>query len=56
MYYIIMGQCKIQMADYCFRVRKQWDYCCHIFIYREKTVVHSQRFTLTDYNYNKKYE
>ena len=30
-----------------FRVRKQWDYCCHILICMVKTIVCSLRFTLT---------
>ena len=36
-------------ADYCFRVRKQWDYCCHVLICMVKTIVCRLCFTLTDY-------
>ena len=47
----VMGQCKMQTADWLrtivFRVRKQWDYCCHVLICRVKTIVCSLRFTLT---------
>ena len=46
-----MGQCKMQTADWLrtivFRVRKQWDYCCHVLICMVKTIVRSLRFTLT---------
>ena len=45
------GQCKMQTADWLrtivFRVRKQWDYCCHVLICTVKTIVCSLRFTLT---------
>ena len=48
-----MGQCKMQPADFLwtivFRVRKQWDNCCHILICMVKTIVHSLHFTLTDF-------
>ena len=47
----VMGQCKMQAADWLrtivFRVRKQWDYCCHVLICTVKTIVCSLRFTLT---------
>ena len=47
----VMGQCKMQTADWLrtivFRVRKQWDYCCHVLICTVKTIVCSLRFTLT---------
>ena len=46
-----MGQCKMQTADWLrtivFRVRKQWDYCCHVIICTVKTIVCSLRVTLT---------
>ena len=52
MIYLFMGQCKMQTADWLrtivFRVRKQWDYCCHVLICMVKTIVRSLRFTLTD--------
>ena len=32
-----------------FRVRKQWDYCCHVLICMVKTIVRSLRFTLTEF-------
>ena len=41
----------MQTADWLrtivFRVRKQWDYCCHVLICMVKTIVRSLRFTLT---------
>ena len=46
------GQCKMQTADWLrtivFRVRKQWDYCCHILICTVKSIVCSLHLTLTD--------
>ena len=43
----------MQTADWLrtivFRVRKQWDYCCHVLICMVKTIVRSLRFTLTGY-------
>ena len=46
-----LGQCKMQTVDclwtIVFRVRKQWNYCCHILICMVKTIVCSLRFTLT---------
>ena len=52
-FYFPMGQCKMQTADWLwtivFRVRKQWDYCCHVLICMVKTIVCSLRhFTLTN--------
>ena len=35
------------MRTIVFRVRKQWDYCCHILIYMMKTIACSLCFTLT---------
>ena len=32
-----------------FKVRKQWDYCCHVLICMVKTIVRRLCFTLTDY-------
>ena len=53
-FYFPMGQCKMQTADWLwtivFRVRKQWDYCCHVLICMVKTIVCSLRhFTLTNF-------
>ena len=52
-FYFPMGQCKMQTADWLwtivFRVRKQWDYCCHVLICMVKTIVCSLRhFTITN--------
>ena len=45
------GQCEMQTADWLrtivFRVRKQWDYFCHVLICMVKTIVRSLYFTLT---------
>ena len=44
-------QCKMKTVDWLwtivFRVRKQWDYCCHVLICMVKAA-----FSLTDVNYN----
>ena len=49
--YLTVGLYKMQTADWLqtivFRVRKQWDYCCHVLIRMVKTIGCSLRFTLT---------
>ena len=46
-----LWQSKMQTVNWLrtivFRVRKQWDYCCHILICMVKTIVCSLQFTLT---------
>ena len=42
------GSVKCRLRTIVFRVRKQWDYCCHVLICMVKTIVCSLRFTLTD--------
>ena len=49
--YLTTGLYKMQTADWLrtvvFRVRKQWDYCCHVLIRMVKTIVCRLLFTLT---------
>ena len=50
-FFLSLGQCKMQTVDWLwtivFRVRKQWDHCCHKLICMVKSIVHSLHFTLT---------
>ena len=50
-----LEQCKMQTADrlrtIVFRVRKQWDYCCHVLIGMVKSTVCNLPFTLTVYKF-----
>ena len=44
----LRGSVKCRLRTIVFRVKKQWDSCCHLHICKLKTIVRSRlRFTLT---------